>query len=188
MQQALLGEVWFYPWRLCAFARESVEPDPDKRLPGDWGIVMPEPRQGRPRLVIDTNIFVAHFFGKRSREVVNLWREKKVVLLVSRAILNEYYEILSRFRFHKALKPLLTLLDERFNMEVVSVRSRRRVVPDDPEDDKFIHCAEAGGADAIVSGDEHLLRLKAFYEDIPIRSASDFLKEIWPCLRAETQE
>ncbi len=139
----------------------------------------------RPRLVIDTNVFVAHFFGRTSRRVVDLWRQEEAVLLVSRAILNEYYEILSRFHFRKALKPLLALFDQRFNMEILQVRSRQRVVPDDPEDDKFIHCAEEGRADAIVSGDEHLLRLKAFYEDIPIRSASDFLREVWPRLRQE---
>jgi predicted nucleic acid-binding protein len=37
----------------------------------------------------------------------------------------------------------------------------------DPDDDKFIHCAVAAGADAIVSGDKDLLSLGSF-DGIPI--------------------
>ena len=106
-----------------------------------------------------------------------------LILLVSPGIIREYYEILSRFKFRQALKPLLELIDARFQMEEIEVKNRQRVVPEDPEDDKFIHCALEGNADALISGDEHILRLKAFYtEEFPIRNAREFLKEIWPTL------
>lgn len=136
--------------------------------------------QNKPRLVIDTNVFVSSLFGKTSRKVVDLWRDGEVVLLASKAVLGEYEDILSRFHFRKSLKPLLEDLRSHHNMEVLTVRRKKRVVPDDPEDDKFIHCAEVGNADAIVSGDEHILRLKSFYDEIPIATASEFLKRIWP--------
>jgi uncharacterized protein len=135
----------------------------------------------KPKVVIDTNIFVAHFFGKTSRKIVALWRQEKMVLLVTHSILGEYFEILSRFRFRKELQPLLDLFDEKFNMEMVEVTDTRRLVPDDPQDDKFLHCALEGRADALVSGDEHLLRVKPFYRDVlPIVPASEFFKKIWP--------
>jgi predicted nucleic acid-binding protein len=33
------------------------------------------------------------------------------------------------------------------------------VVKDDPDDNKILECAVAAGADAVVTGDKHLLRL-----------------------------
>jgi len=142
------------------------------------------PEENR-RVIVDTNVFVASLFGRASRQVVGLWETGQMLLLVSDPILNEYYEILSRFRFRRQLKSLLALFDRRFNMEVVAVRGKSRLVPGDAEDDKFLHCAEQGRAAAIVSGDEHILALKAFYEEVPIRTASEFLLEIWPRLQKD---
>ena len=47
----------------------------------------------------------------------------------------------------------------------------------DPADDKFLACALDGRADLLVSGDDHLLRLKAFHH-IPIVSARQFLDRL----------
>jgi len=52
-----------------------------------------------------------------------------------------------------------------------------KVVKTDPEDDKFLETAIAGGAKIIVSGDRHLLELLQ-YQDIQILTASDFLTRI----------
>ncbi len=43
-----------------------------------------------------------------------------------------------------------------------------------PDDDKFLYCAQAGVADFIVSGDKHLLSLQQ-YAGIPILSPAAFL-------------
>ncbi len=45
----------------------------------------------------------------------------------------------------------------------------------DPEDHKFVACAEAAGADVIVSGDAHLLGLKKV-KGCPIVTVERFLK------------
>ena len=57
---------------------------------------------------------------------------------------------------------------------VISGYSQGTIVRDDPEDDKFIHCAVSGNADYIVSGDSHLLKLGG-YGKVKIVNASDFL-------------
>lgn len=44
----------------------------------------------------------------------------------------------------------------------VKVSKKYQVIPDDPDDDKFIECAMECGADYIISGDKHLLNLKSF--------------------------
>jgi predicted nucleic acid-binding protein len=49
------------------------------------------------------------------------------------------------------------------------------IIRDDPSDDKFIRCAKAGKASIIISGDQHLLRLKS-YGKIKILTPTQFLK------------
>ncbi len=56
--------------------------------------------------------------------------------------------------------------------------SRRvEAVKDDPADNRIIECALGARADAIVSGDKHLLRIKSF-ERITIMSVCDFLNRL----------
>ena len=57
----------------------------------------------------------------------------------------------------------------------------RRVTPvrtvavvDDPDDDRIIECASAGGSDYIITEDKALLRVRQ-YEGITILKATDFL-------------
>jgi predicted nucleic acid-binding protein len=52
-----------------------------------------------------------------------------------------------------------------------------RAVRDDPNDDRILECALAAGADAVVSGDRHLLTLNR-YEGIVIVSPREFLRLI----------
>jgi putative PIN family toxin of toxin-antitoxin system len=51
------------------------------------------------------------------------------------------------------------------------------VIAADPDDDAVLACALAVAADAIVSGDRHLLEL-AEYQKIPIRTPPQFVAEI----------
>ena len=58
---------------------------------------------------------------------------------------------------------------------VVKVNFAVDVVADDPEDNKFLACASAALANVIISGDQHLLRLKKF-DDISIVTPARFIK------------
>ncbi len=60
---------------------------------------------------------------------------------------------------------------------LVIPRLRLRAVRDDPNDDRILECALAAGADAVVSGDRHLLTLNR-YEGIVIVSPREFLRLI----------
>ncbi|MBI4430611.1 MAG: hypothetical protein HY587_02740 [Candidatus Omnitrophica bacterium] len=48
------------------------------------------------------------------------------------------------------------------------------VITQNPDDDRVLECAVTGKAHFIISGDKHLLNLKAF-RDIQIISPKDFL-------------
>ena len=49
-------------------------------------------------------------------------------------------------------------------------------IQDDPYDDAVLCCAVAANAEAIISGDSHLLKLKA-YQTIPILNAGELIKQ-----------
>jgi uncharacterized protein len=61
-------------------------------------------------------------------------------------------------------------------VEVVEPAEIGSIVVSDSDDDSVIACAIGGNVDYIVSGDHHLLELKA-YNDIPIWTANQLLDE-----------
>ncbi len=65
-----------------------------------------------------------------------------------------------------------------FGQEVIPQR-RVNAVREDPDDNRIVECALAAGADVIVSGDRHLLKLGAC-EGIAILTPREFLKaHLW---------
>jgi predicted nucleic acid-binding protein len=65
-------------------------------------------------------------------------------------------------------------------VEMISVLPGPMVIREDPADDMFLHCAVAGHAQYIISGDRQLLGLKAFRR-IKILSPADFLAVLSAC-------
>lgn len=111
------------------------------------------------RIVIDTNVLVASAYntGSASHRIVDACLAGEVVMIVSPDVRREYDLILCRaVRNDEQTARLHRLIEQA---EVVVPESQPRVVPDDPDDDKFLAAALAGHADALVTNDEHLLRL-----------------------------
>ena len=129
----------------------------------------------RPRVVIDTNIIISSLWPGTPRRVVNFWRDGEILALVSEPLLEEYVEVLGRFPVSPAdVQEFLTLFTDPMRSIFVVPRIRLHVVKADPSDDKFLKCAIAGHADAIVSGDRHLKSLIRFRR-IPIQSPAEFM-------------
>ena len=63
------------------------------------------------------------------------------------------------------------------NAKFVNVTKRINFIVEHPADDKFIECAQAAGADYIVSGDKNLLKV-ACYKKTQIVSVNEFLQVI----------
>lgn len=133
------------------------------------------------RVVLDTNILVsALYFGGTPKKVFKLWEDHKFELLVSLDIIEEYEEVL--LRMHKKLK----MQDETYvdrtikslteDCVLIQPRHRKKYYRD-PDDDKFIHCAQSGKAIYIVSGDSDLLDLDKI-DDIEMITAREFLNRI----------
>lgn len=129
------------------------------------------------RIVLDTNVLVSGLlFGGVPGEIVTLWQKGKVRPLCSKEIVEEYLRVLAYPKFHLTESEIDRILSHEIlsYFEVIAVKAGKPMVAVDPADDKFIWCALQGRAQAIVSGDENLLKLN--HSPVPVLSAADFLK------------
>ena len=132
------------------------------------------------RVVIDTNVVIsALLFGGEPGELIPLWKSGRIKPLASKEMVDEYLRVLTYPRFGLTPEEINFLLYQEIvpYFEIVKAKPGRVIVRDDPSDDKFIRCAEAGRAKTIISGDQHLLRLKSFGA-ISILTPVQFLKEV----------
>lgn len=134
------------------------------------------------RVVLDTNTLIsALLFSGTASRLVPLWQSRRITVLLSRAILQEYLRVLTYPKFRLSDQEVRGLIEEELLpfVETVRVRKRLAVVRRDPEDNKFLECAVAGRAEHLVTGDQDLLELGA-YRGIIILAAGDFLNQIAP--------
>lgn len=95
--------------------------------------------------------------------------------LVSRDTLDELIRVLAYSKFNLTAAEIDPIVQDLLGMsEFVNVKSKVDVVSADPTDNIFLELALDGKANVIVSGDHHLLDLKAF-QAIPILSIRKFL-------------
>jgi putative PIN family toxin of toxin-antitoxin system len=134
------------------------------------------------RLVVDTNIVVSAALKPvgLQRTVLVLAIIKPARLYVSNQILTEYRDVLSRpeFQIRKGLRQqLLDLIRKRAHL-VNPVRAIQ--VAGDPEDDKFIECADAARADYLVTG--NLRHFPKFWKNTKVVTSREFLSLVAPHL------
>ncbi len=113
-------------------------------------------------VVLDTSSFVSgDFWRTEAHRVLRAFAEGRILLAFTPAILEEYRETACRVRAEENLsvdpQPWLNAVAELgFEFEPAPMPER---VCRDTDDDKFIACAMAAGAEAIVTRDGDLLKL-----------------------------
>jgi putative PIN family toxin of toxin-antitoxin system len=129
------------------------------------------------KVVIDTNVFVSSFFGGNPRRIVDLWRDGKITLCLSRDILDEYIDVLQRvgLKEEEEIEELLSLFAKGFNILFTTKTPKISAVKGDPADDKFIECAVALKAEVIITGDK-ILKAISEYMGIRILTPQQFLR------------
>jgi putative PIN family toxin of toxin-antitoxin system len=117
------------------------------------------------KVVLDTNVLVSALIkGGKPRDLCNkLAKDKQLVF--SRAILEEFLEVMedpkvAKYTTEQHVTVFLNILGNA--ARIVQVKSRFKVVKEDPDDDIIVRTAYDGKADYIVSGDKHLLSMKEF--------------------------
>ena len=133
----------------------------------------------RPRLVIDTNVFVSGLISATGSpaQILKAIQRKQAIHLVSDPIVEEYLRVLDYSQIRKFKK----ITDEFvadiaaylvYQTERIELASRIRLSPD-PDDDVFLETAVDGRANWLVTNDKaDLLALRAV-EGIPIVSARE---------------
>lgn len=107
-------------------------------------------------VVIDTNCLI-QMMSKRSpyRPIWDAFLAQKFILCVSTEILDEYQEIVEQQTTAQIAENLVLLILNSINVRYVDPHFRLQLITADPDDNKFVDCAFASGADYIVSEDSH---------------------------------
>lgn len=117
-----------------------------------------------PPVVIDTNCLL-QIIPRHSpyRPIWDAFLAGRFTLCVSEEILDEYQEILSQQITPTVAENVVMLILNQKNVNLVDPHFRMRIITADPDDNKFVDCAFAAGADYLVSEDSHFRVLR----DIP---------------------
>jgi putative PIN family toxin of toxin-antitoxin system len=129
------------------------------------------------KVVFDTNIFISAFVipGGKAEAAYSHALRKDFTLYSSVAILTETAQKL-REKFGWQQDKITSLLKAIAKVAIViKTEAHLHHLTDEP-DNRVLECAEAVGADFIVTGDKHLLFLKHFQNSDVVRLA-DFLKK-----------
>jgi uncharacterized protein len=134
------------------------------------------------RLVIDTNIVVsaALKLDGLQRTVLLLAMSKPARLYVSNAILAEYREVLARpeLRINKGRRQQLLQLLRNHSHSIARLPTLH--VTKDPDDNKFVECADAARADYLVTG--NLRHFPRFWKKTAVITSREFITMVAPHL------
>jgi|SRR3989344_4925722 len=131
------------------------------------------------RAVSDTNVLISTAIMKlvNPRKIFKMFLDDKIILIESEELITELKEVLMRPKFdfismiekESFIKSLTELC------EIVKPRQKLEIIKEDPDDNIVLETAIRGKVDYIISGDEHLLKLKEF-RGIKIISPKEFLE------------
>jgi putative PIN family toxin of toxin-antitoxin system len=130
------------------------------------------------RVVFDTNLFVSAFIvpGSQGEQALLLAHRRTVDLYTSVPILTETARVL-REKFDQPEKDITAVLKILGRAATIVRPVRKITVLEDVPDNRILECAVTAEADLIVTGDQHLLRLREF-EGIPIVRLADFIRAV----------
>jgi putative PIN family toxin of toxin-antitoxin system len=129
--------------------------------------------------VFDTNIWVSGLvFGGRCRTLLAGVLQRSCAVAISEPLITELGDVLASRKFHYSHEAVAAILEDVRKMALMAYpRVAVKAVPDDPDDDRVLECALESGAQWIVSGDRHLLKMGT-YRGIRIVDPAVFAEEI----------
>ena len=131
------------------------------------------------KIVLDTNILVSAigWEGPPAR-ILRACRAGRFSLLTSPQLLEELTKVLTYLKLQVFAKheDLPQILEWLYSPErLVFPRRTIQVIASDPSDNRVLEVATEGRAEAVISGDDHLLGLRVF-ERMPILTAAAFCR------------
>jgi putative PIN family toxin of toxin-antitoxin system len=119
-------------------------------------------------------------WGGKPAEIIKASEGHRVAILTSEEIVAEISHVLTYPKLKKTYPAAGLRREELIEMvlktgKFIKVTKKVKAVQEHPADGKFIECASAAGADYIVSGDKHLLKI-GYYKKTQILSVNEFLQ------------
>ena len=107
-------------------------------------------------VVIDTNCLLQIISRKSPyRPIWDAFLSGRYQLCVSNEILGEYQEVMEQQITPTVAENVVVLILNKKNTLFVDPHFRMGLITADPDDNKFVDCAFAAGADYLVSEDSH---------------------------------
>lgn len=133
--------------------------------------------KSKPKVVIDTNVFVSGLtFKGKPREVLDLIWRGDIEACISFFILKELEETLKKDFSWDRDQIKYTVEKIKAKTILVQPKNRVSVIKENDDDNRILECAIEGRVQYLISGDrKHLLPLKE-YDRIKILSPAEFLK------------
>jgi len=132
------------------------------------------------RLVLDTNVLVSAALKPDGlqRTVFVLVMTKPARLYDTKAILAEYREVLARpeFNIRRGLRQHLLQLIKNHAQIVTPARTLQ--IAKDPDDNKFLECADAARADYLITGNQR--HFPKFWKQTKVITSREFISIVGP--------
>ena len=128
--------------------------------------------------MLDTNVLVSGiFFGGIPRLVLDAWAAGHFELILSPSVVDEYLQTCARLgASYPGLEYQSILATIIGHGTLVPDTTHPEAITPDPDDDKFLLCAQESGA-IVVSGDHHLLS-QSGWEGISVMKPRDFVDHL----------
>ena len=127
------------------------------------------------RIVVDTNIVISGGLreGGLPGSILDLAANKKILMIVSPAILAEYEDVLRRPRLGISPTRINAVLSVILKTSVLVKPTHRLSISRDESDNRFYECAEAGKADYLITGNTK--HFPVGYKDTKIVTPREFI-------------
>jgi putative PIN family toxin of toxin-antitoxin system len=135
-------------------------------------------RRRRDRVILDTNLLISFLINNDFSKLDLILAEKRVILLFSQELLDEFLEVCARPKFRRWFTPVLAqklLIQLSLRSTLIETASVVNICPD-PKDNFLLSLAKDGRATYLITGDKDILALKKF-EGAKILTISDYLEK-----------
>ena len=131
---------------------------------------------GKTRIVIDTNVLVSAFgWAGKPRQVFTQVLDANFELIVSEKQLVEVRRVLTYPRLKFTPEEQARFLEVLARASrIVETHNELDVIKEDPPDNALLEAATEHNAKYVISGDNHLLKLKE-YQSIKILTPAEFM-------------
>lgn len=137
-------------------------------------------KQDKLKVVLDTNIIVSALIAKEGASAIIFEKIllEKIENYTCKEIIEELKEVFSRKEITKRTdsKARIFILENYLKNSIKISKKTEIKLAEHESDNKFIEIAVDSDSDYIISGDQHLLKLKKFME-IKIVKPKEFLDE-----------